>query len=232
MGQKVNPTGFRMGSTFTWKSRWFDSDDYSSKVLEDYRLRSYLNDKLGNAGLVRVDIERSITAIKISLVVSRPGVVIGRGGANLEEVKNDIEKILNVSKLKKDKVKIDLRVEEEPQPDLSAKLIAERIAEQLVKRFPHRRAVSQALERVMNSGAKGIKIALTGRIGGAEIGRSEKYSQGSVPTQTIRANIDYHQAPALTKSGYVGIKVWVNKGEIFSEKQDQKMKRFGQNATA
>ena len=215
MGQKVNPTGFRIGNTFTWKSRWYaDASDYSGKVLEDYKVRKYLHTSLTNAGLVKVDIERSLTAVKVVMFVSRPGVVIGKGGSNLEIIKKAIERILNVSKIKKDKVKIDLRVEEVKKPDMSAKLVAEKIMNQLIKRFPHRRAVTQALEKTMQAGAKGIKIQLSGRVGGAEIGRTEKYFEGSVPTQTLRANIDYHQAPANTKSGYVGIKVWIYKGEV------------------
>ncbi len=215
MGQKVNPTSFRIGSTFGWKSRWFASaKDYSNKVVEDFKVRRFLNDKLISAGLTNVEIERSLKAIKVVLFVSRPGVVIGKGGSNLEIIKKEIEKILNLSKLKKDKVKIDLRVEEVRKPDLSAKLVAERIVAQLIKRYPHRRAVNQALEKTMQAGAKGIKIQLSGRINGAEIGRTEKYFQGSVPTQTIRANIDYFQVPAKTRSGYVGIKVWIYKGEV------------------
>lgn len=215
MGQKVNPIGFRLGTTFSAKSRWFaTSQNYASTVLEDYRLRTLLNKKLANAGVVQVDIERSLTTIKIILFVSRPGVVIGKGGTNLEEVKKEVERMLNISKQKRDKVRVDLKVEEVKKPDLSAKLVSERIAEQLIKRFPHRRAVSQAMEKVMGAGAKGVKIALSGRIGGAEIARSEKYFQGSVPTQTLRANIDYFHAPARTRSGYVGIKVWIYKGEV------------------
>jgi small subunit ribosomal protein S3 len=215
MGQKVNPTGFRLGITYTWKSRWYaDNGEYSERVVEDYRLREYLEKKLNSAGLVQVDIERSLTAIKITLFVSRPGVVIGKGGANLEDVKKDIERLLNVSKLKKDKVKIDLRVEEVTKPDLSSKLVAERISGQLAKRYPHRRAVSQALEKVMQAGAKGVKIALSGRIGGAEIGRTEKYFEGSIPTQKLRADIDYHHLSAPTRSGYVGIKIWIYKGDV------------------
>ncbi len=215
MGQKVHPTGFRIGSTFNWKSRWFGTaKDYSDKVLEDYRLRSFLNKKLLTAGVTKIEIERSLKAIKVSLFVSRPGVVIGKGGSNLEVIKKEVERILNVAKVKKDKVKIDIRVEEVKKPDLSAKLVAERIVGQLIKRYPHRRAVSQALEKATQAGAKGIKIQLSGRINGAEIGRTEKYFQGSVPTQTLRANIDYYQVPAKTRSGYVGIKVWIYKGEI------------------
>ena len=132
----------------------------------------------------------------------------------MEVVKNQIERLLNISKVKKDKVKIDLRVEEVKKPDLSAKLVAEKIVGQLIKRYPHRRAVMQALEKTMQAGAKGIKVQLAGRVGGAEIGRTEKYFEGSVPTQTLRANIDYHQTPANTRSGYVGVKVWIYKGEV------------------
>lgn len=214
MGQKVNPTNFRIGTTYTWKSKWHaDEANYSDLVIEDFKLREYLNKELVNAGLVQVDIERSLTSIKIILHVSRPGVVIGKGGANLEIVKKGVERILNVSKLKKDKVKIDLRVEEVKEADLSSKLVAERIEQQLIKRFPPRRAVMQALEKVMQAGAKGVKIQLSGRIGGAEIGRREKYFDGSIPTQTLRADIDYYHMPARTRSGYVGIKVWIYKGD-------------------
>lgn len=215
MGQKVNPTSFRLGIIFSWKSRWFAKKrDYSDNVLEDFRLRQYLNKKLANAGLVQIEIERSISKMKIVLLVSRPGVVIGKGGSNLEIVKKEITKLLNANKKKKDQVRIELKVEEVKEPDLSSKLVTERIINQLVNRYPHRRAVSQALEKVMRAGAKGVKIQLAGRIGGAEIGRQEKYSRGSVPTQTLRANIDYYESPAKTRSGYVGVKVWINKGEV------------------
>jgi small subunit ribosomal protein S3 len=214
MGQKVNPIGFRLGSFLTWKSTWYaDPKQYSETMLEDHKLREFLEKKLAGAGVVQVSIERSLTMITVVLHVARPGVVIGKGGANLEVIKKDIERILNVAKKKKDKVKVDIRVQEVKKPDLSAKLVAERIVDQLIKRYPHRRAVSQAIEKVMAAGAKGVKIALAGRIGGAEIGRSEKYFEGKVPTQTLRANIDYFEMPARTRSGYVGIKVWINKGE-------------------
>ncbi|HEX9817738.1 MAG TPA: 30S ribosomal protein S3 [Patescibacteria group bacterium] len=215
MGQKVHPTNFRLGGIFSWKSRWFAKpEEYSDKVLEDYHLRDYFHKKLHNAGLVRVDIERSISKMRIVLHVSRPGVVIGKGGANLEEVKKEVEKLLNTSKVKKEQVHVDLKVEEVKNPDLSARLVTERIISQLIGRYPHRRAINQALEKVMAAGAKGIKIQLAGRIGGAEISRREKYFKGSIPTQTLRANIDYFEAPAKTRSGFVGIKVWIYKGEI------------------
>jgi small subunit ribosomal protein S3 len=216
MGQKVHPTGFRIGNTFTWKSTWFASPrDYAKRVLEDKKIRNFFEEKLAAAGLDNIEIERSINVIKIKLHVSRPGVVIGRGGANLEQLKNELASLLkiNLTDPKGMKVSID-EIIEVKQPDLSAKFVAERIADQLIKRFPHRRAVSQALERVMGAGAKGVKIQLSGRVGGAEIGRREKYFLGTVPTQTLRTNIDYYESPAHTKSGCVGIKVWINKGEI------------------
>lgn len=213
MGQKVNPTGFRLGTIFTWKSKWFaEKGAYAKQVLEDYQLRKHLQEKLGNAGLVQIQIDRSLNAMQVTLHVSRPGVVIGKGGSNLEVIKKDIEKVIR--QFRKEHVKVDLRVEEVAKADLSAKLVAERIIGQLEKRFPHRRAVSQAMERVMQAGAKGVKIQLSGRVGGAEIGRTEKYAEKSVPTQTLRANIDYYEVPAHTRSGYVGVKVWIYTGDI------------------
>ncbi len=213
MGQKVHPTGFRLGNVFNWKSRWFaDKNTYKKHVLCDYHLRKYVQDKVGNAGIVEIILERSLSALKVTLVVSRPGVVIGRGGKNLEEIKKGREKGLKKHD-KENKTKVELSVEEFKNPDISAKLNVERIADQLSKRYPHRRAVSQALDRVMDAGAKGVKIVLSGRIGGSEIGRTEQYDRGSVPRQTIRAHIDYFEQPSLTKSGYVGIKCWIYKGE-------------------
>lgn len=216
MGQKINPTGFRIGSTFSWKSTWFaNKADYAGRVLEDKRIRDFFEAKLAGAGLDRVEIERSINVIKIRLHVSRPGVVIGRGGSNLEELKKQLARLLKINPKdpKGMRVSID-EIVEVKNPDMSAKFVAERIADQLIKRFPHRRAVSQALERVMAAGAKGVKIQLAGRLGGAEIARREKYFLGTVPTQTIRANIDFHEKTAATKAGAVGIKIWINKGEV------------------
>ncbi|MBD3249978.1 MAG: 30S ribosomal protein S3 [Candidatus Pacebacteria bacterium] len=215
MGQKVNPTSFRLGNIFSWKSRWFaNKHDYSDRMLEDYKIRQYLREKLDHAGLDEVEIARSLTNLEITLHVSRPGVVIGKGGSNLQEIKEGLEKIIEKQDNSGKQTRINIKVEELKNPELSAKLVVERIASQLIGRYPHRRAVSQALEKVMSAGAKGVKIQLSGRIGGTEIGRTEKYSEGSVPTQTLRANIDYYEAPAKTRSGYVGIKVWIYKGEI------------------
>lgn len=214
MGQKVNPVGFRVGVTQAARSKWFaPKGQYGDLLLQDKKLRELLDLELKNAGFVKAEIERSVNALKLTIFVSRPGVVIGKGGTSLEALKKKIEALL-VDK-KSEKTKIDIKVEEVKKPDLSAKLVAERISDQIIKRFPHRRAISQALEKASAAGAKGIKIQLSGRIGGAEIARTEKYFEGSVPTQTLRANIDYYETPIRTKSGYVGIKVWIYKGEIF-----------------
>lgn len=214
MGQKVHPFGFRLGPLYTWKSKWFASSPalYKKQMLEDNTLRLYLHERLKQAGLTEVVIERSINTITIVLHVSRPGVVIGRGGANLEQLKKDILKELNLKQDSKS-TKVELKVEEEKNPDIQARLIINRLIDQLEHRYPHRRAVSQALEKAIAAGAKGIKIILSGRINGAEIGRTEKFTQGTVPTQTLRADIDFAERPALTKSGFVGIKVYVYKGE-------------------
>lgn len=216
MGQKINPTGFRLGTTFSWRSTWFANPaEYAGRVFEDKKIRKFLESRLLSAGIDNIEIERSINQIRIKLHVCRPGVVIGRGGSNLELLRTDLGALLKINPKdpKGMKVTID-EIVEVKQPDLSAKYVAERISDQLIKRFPHRRAVSQALERVMGAGAKGVKIQLGGRIGGAEIARREKYSQGSIPTSTLRANIDYHSCPSHTKSGCVGIKVWIYKGDV------------------
>lgn len=213
MGQKVNPKGFRLGVIYKPSSKWYaDKSNYKHFVLQDIKLRRFLMDRLKLAGIVSVEIERSINVIQVVLHVSRPGVVIGRGGSNLELLKKEVEEFL-AKEGKSDKIRFQLDVKEVKNPDLSAKLVAERISEQLIKRYPHRRAIAQAQERVMSSGAKGVKIQLSGRIGGAEISRQEKYASGTIPTQTLRADIDYAEVPSLTRSGYVGIKVWIYKGE-------------------
>jgi len=214
MGQKVHPTSFRLGYLYDWNSRWYaDPKNYKTNMLEDLKVRDYLFERLKPAGVVKVDIARSVKKISIKIHVSRPGVVIGRGGSNLEVLKKDLGNLLKINEKNPNAPKLELDdIVEVKQPDTSAKLIVERIKEQLAKRYPHRRAVSMALDKAIQSGAKGIKIVLSGRIGGAEIGRTEKYTKGTVPTQTLRADIDYSQSPAYTKSGYVGVKVWVYKG--------------------
>ena len=214
MGQKVHPYGFRLGPLYRWKSSWYsDPADYQKQVLEDHKLRKFLHEELRNAGLTKVVIERSINTIKIYLNVSRPGVVIGRGGSNLEKLKKTIQRMLKINPNERKGKRVELKVDEVKNPDLQAKLVLNRLKDQLEKRYPHRRAVAQAMDKVMQAGAVGVKVIFSGRIGGAEIGRTEKYGLGKVPTQTLRADIDYAQEPALTKSGYVGIKVFINRGE-------------------
>lgn len=213
MGQKVNPFSFRLGVIYSPSSKWYASNkDYRVFALQDIKIKEFINHRLRLAGIVSVNVERSINVIKIVISAGRPGVVIGRGGANLELLKKELEDFLKKIGAPTS-LKFQLEVKEVKNPDLSAKLVAERISEQLIKRYPSRRAVAQAQERVMAAGAKGVKIQLSGRINGAEIARSEKYATGSIPTQTLRANIDYAQFPSLTRSGYIGIKVWVYLGE-------------------
>ncbi len=215
MGQKVNPIGFRIGTFLPWKSRWFSEDaSYKEYLLEDIKIRRALLDRLKIAGVTGVEIERLPKSIVILLTVSRPGVVIGRGGMGLEDLKKFILGLIRETKGKEVKdLKIDLRVNEVKNPDLSAYLVAGRVVSELERRLPQRRVVARVMERVMASGALGIKIVLSGRIGGAEISRVEKYHIGSVPTQTLRENIDYAQIPALLKRGYVGVKVFIHKKE-------------------
>lgn len=216
MGKKVHPHGFRLGTIYQWESRWYANPKlYKGQMLEDLEVRKFLMEKLKPAGVTKVEIERFVKTIRIRIHVSRPGVVIGRGGSNLEILKKDIAKLLKINPKDSGAQKVELdEIVEVKQPDASAQLIIDRLQDQLIKRYPHRRAVSMALDKAIQSGAKGVKIVLSGRIAGAEIARTEKYVKGSVPTQTLRADIDYAQSPALTKSGYVGIKVWVYKGEV------------------
>lgn len=208
MGQKVNPFAFRLSQVKNWKSRWFAGDPkkYRQNLLEDVKIRQFLMKKLKLAGIVSVQIERSINKMKVILYVSRPGVVIGRGGATLEQLKKELCQMVSIAEPEKN---LEIEPVEVKDPELSAQLVATRIAEQLERRFPHRRVVTKTIERVMGAGAKGIKIVLSGRIAGAEIARTEKFAEGKVPLQTLRAKIDYAQVPALTKSGYIGIKVWI-----------------------
>jgi small subunit ribosomal protein S3 len=211
MGQKVNPVSFRIGVSKTWSSRWFGGEKrYSQNVLEDYRIRQFLYQRLKLAGLVRAEIERLIHQMKITLYVTRPGVVIGRGGTGLEELKKAIIPLLSLPEPEKN---LQIDVAEVKEPDLSAQLVVSRIANELERRLPHRRVIKRTMERVMAAGAKGIKIVLSGRIEGAEIARTEKYHQGKIPLSTLRADIDYAEAPSMTRSGYVGIKVWIYKEE-------------------
>lgn len=213
MGQKVNPHVIRLGTVFSWSSRWFNERTYKDVVLEDYFLRTMLMQRLKSAGVAAVEIERSINSLKLILHVSRPGIVIGRGGTGLEELKKTITSFFAKQRGKKGMPKLDIRVEPVKEPNLNAQLVASNITDQLIRRLPFKRILTSTSERVMSSGALGVKIVLTGRINGAEIGRREKIHVGTVPLSTIRENISYAQIPALTKKGYIGVKVWINRPE-------------------
>lgn len=209
MGHKVNPKVFRLGPVYTWASRWFaNGPQYRDYIKEDLLIRENLMKKLKPAGIAQVDIERSINKIDITLFVSKPGVAIGRGGTGLEEIKKYIESFLTKDKENR-KLKLEIKVEPIKNINLNAYLVATGIADQLVKRLPHKRVVNQAISRIMAQGAKGVKILLSGRIRGAEISRRERYQTGTVPLSTIREKIDFAKASALTKSGYIGVKVWI-----------------------
>lgn len=207
MGQKVNPVQFRIGHQYTWSSRWFAGKLAYKKILaEDFQIRQILEKKLLSAGLSKIEIERLGDHRLIKIHVSRPGVVIGRGGAGLEELKK-----LLISKIKIDANKLELQVVEIASPDLDATLMAKFAADQIERRMPARRMMNQVVERVMRAGAKGVKISLAGRIGGADIARRESLKTGTLPLQTLRANIDFAKAVALTKLGTIGVKVWICK---------------------
>lgn len=214
MGQKVHPKGLRLGTIYNWSSRWFFSNkkNYKDAVLSDIKIRSGLMDKLRFASVTQVDIERAINKITVIIHSVRPGMIIGRGGKGLEDVKNFV--MLNIfgPHVKQDKkMKVDLKIEPVKKPYINAYYVAQTIAEKLVKNFPHRAVVHQAMNRVIEAGGRGIKIQLGGRIAGAEISRREKYFQGKVPTSTIREDVEFIRFPALTKSGYIGVKVWIAK---------------------
>lgn len=210
MGQKINPRGFRLGPLYTWNSRWFaQGPKYRDLILQDAKLRKVLMEKLKPAGIAQVEIERLLNKIEVILNVSRPGVVIGRGGSGMEELKKFVEGLLGTKNSKKDGLRVEIKVEPIKEPNLNAYLVAQNIADQLVKRIGHKRASRQAVQRVMTAGAKGVRIALSGRIAGAEIARHDKFQQGRMPLTTLREKIDFAAVPALTKSGYIGVKVWI-----------------------
>ena len=207
MGQKVNPHGARVGVIFDWSTRWYaGKKDFANNLVEDYKLREMLKEKYYATGISRIDIERSANRTTINIFTAKPGMIIGRGGAGIEALKKDITAFLGRS--------VNLNVMEVKQPEADAQLIAENIAQQLEKRISFRRAMKQSIQRAMRSGAKGIKTCVSGRLGGADIARTEQYHEGSIPLQTLRANIDYGFAEAKTTYGRLGVKVWVYKGQI------------------
>lgn len=209
MGQKVHPHGLRLGIIKTWDAKWYAGKDYAANLHEDIKIRDFLKQKAYAAGVSKIHIERAANRVKVTIHTAKPGMVIGRGGAGIEEIKNDLKKITDKQ--------IDVNISEVKQPELDATLVAENIASQLERRIAFRRAMKQSVTRTMRLGAKGIKIMCGGRLGGAEIARSESYREGSIPLHTLRADIDYGTAEAHTTYGRIGVKVWIYKGEVLPE---------------
>ena len=209
MGQKVNPHGLRVGVIKDWDSRWyFDKKSIGDTIVSDYELRKYLKNKLQLAGVPKIEIERTSDRVRVLIHCAKPGMIIGKGGAEIEKLRQDIETFLGMP--------VSVNVNEVKNPDLNAQLVAENIASQLERRIAFRRAMKQCIGRTMKLGAKGIKIAASGRLAGAEIARTEHYHEGTIPLQTIRADIDYGFAEANTTYGKIGIKVWIYKGEVLN----------------
>ena len=212
MGQKINPTGLRIGVIKDWESRWYaDKKDFGSNLVDDYNLREYLLETLAPAGVPKVEIERDPKRVRVNIHCAKPGMVIGRGGAEIEKLKAKCKELLGGDK------EVFINIIEIKQPDANAQLVAENIAAQLERRVSFRRALKQAIGRTMKLGAKGIKTQVSGRLGGAEIARSETYHEGTIPLQTIRADIDYGFAEAKTTYGRIGVKVWIYRGEVLHD---------------
>lgn len=218
MGQKVNPHGLRVGIIKDWDSKWYaDKKNFAEFLVEDDTIRKYIKKKLYAAGISKIEIERAANRVKISVYTAKPGMVIGRGGAGVEELRKEIEKKTNRS--------VVINVEEVKNQDLNAQLVAESIAESLERRISFRRAMKQAIQRTMRAGALGIKTSVAGRLGGADMARTEGYSEGTIPLQTLRADIDYGFAEADTTYGKLGVKVWLYKGEVLPELKDDRRKK-------
>ena len=214
MGQKVNPHGLRVGVIKDWDSRWYAESDFSDNLVEDYNIRKYLKKKLFGAGISKIEIERASDRVKVIIFTAKPGLIIGKGGQEIEVTKNEVSKLTNGKK-----VLVDIK--EIKRPDKDAQLVAENIAQQLENRVSFRRAMKSAMSRTLKSGALGIKAAVSGRLGGADIARTEFYSEGTIPLQTLRADIEYGFAEADTTYGKVGVKVWIYKGEVLPTKNSE-----------
>ena len=214
MGQKVNPHGLRVGVIKDWDSRWFaEGKDFADNLVEDHKIRVFLKNKLEPAGISKIEIERAADRVRVIIYTAKPGVVIGKGGAEIDKLKAEVQK-LTAKKLFMD-------IKEIKRPDRDAQLVAEGIAQQLENRVSFRRALKQSMQRTMKAGALGIKAAVSGRLGGADIARSEFYSEGTIPLQTLRADIDYGFAEADTTYGKIGVKVWIYKGEVLPQKKQE-----------
>ena len=209
MGQKVNPHGLRVGVIKDWDSRWYAESDFADYLVEDYNIRTFLKKKLYSAGVSKIEIERASDRVKVIIYTAKPGIVIGKGGAEIEKLKVELEKMVGMP--------VAVNVIEIKNPDLNAQLVAESIAAQLEKRASFRRCMKQAIGKSMRMGVKGIKVMVSGRLDGAEIARCEQYHDGSIPLQTLRADIDYGIATAHTTFGAIGIKVWIYNGEVLGD---------------
>ncbi len=221
MGQKVNPHGLRVGIIKDWDSRWYaNKKEYSDLLIEDNEIRKYLKKRLFNSGISKMEIERTSNKVKIDIYTAKPGMVIGRGGSGIEAVRKEVEKLVGNKS-------ISININEVKVPELDAQLVAENIAAQLEKRISFRRAMKQAMQRSMRSGAKGIKAMTSGRLGGAEIARSEWYREGTIPLHTLRADIDYGFWEANTTYGKIGVKVWIYKGEVLPKANTKVVKGEG-----
>ena len=218
MGQKVNPHGLRVGVIKDWDSKWYaDKKNFADLLVEDNNIRKYVKKKLYTAGISKIEIERAANRVKVSIYTAKPGMVIGRGGAGVEELRAEIEKLTNKS--------VVINVEEIKNQDLDAQIVAEAIAESLERRVAFRRAMKQAIQRTMRQGALGIKTSVSGRLGGADMARTEGYSEGTIPLQTLRADIEYGFAEADTTYGKIGVKVWLYKGEVLPELREDSRRR-------
>lgn len=221
MGQKINPHGFRVGIIKDWDSRWFVKNNvFGDTLVEDYNLRKFLKKLLNPAGVPRIEIERDASRVRIFIHCSKPGMVIGKGGSEIDKLRATCEAML--------KKPVSINIVEVKTPDTNAQLVAENIAAQLEKRISFRRAMKQSIGRAMKLGAKGIKVGVSGRLGGAEIARKEHYHEGTIPLQTIRADIDYGFAEAKTTYGRIGVKVWIYKGEVLPEVKKTTRKEGGE----
>lgn len=221
MGQKCNPTGLRIGVIKNWDSRWYaKKGEFADTLIEDYNLRKYLLDTLKSAGVPKIEIERDAKRVRINIHCAKPGMVIGKQGAEIEKLK-----AICAKKLNKSADQVFINIMEIKQPDLNAILVAQSIATQLEKRVSFRRAVKQAIRNTMRLGARGIKVQVSGRIGGAEIARTETYKEGTIPLQTIRADIDYGTAEAATTYGRIGVKTWIYQGEVLRESRNRAPRR-------
>lgn len=219
MGQKVNPIGLRLGIVKTWESRWYAGKNYSEYILEDYKIRQFIKKRLYHAGIARIEIERSSKRVKLRIFTSRPGIIIGKKGAEISILKKDLEKLLGINK-KSYEVLID--IQEVRKPEINAQLVAENVALQIERRVAFRRAMKRGVSSAMRFGAMGVKIICSGRLGGAEMARREWYREGRVPLHTLRADIDYGFIEAHTTYGLIGVKVFIFKGEILKKAQNKR----------